>query len=69
MDGLLRLVKILQIADANNVAIPANCPNNEIFGDRVIIPHARDVKTAKEKLANTGKDYQCLNWCLCYKKL
>ena len=69
MDEILRIVKALQIADANKVAMPANWPNNELFGDHVIISPARDVKTAKERLANAGKDYECLDWWLCHKKL
>ncbi len=69
MDEILRCVKALQTADKNKVAIPANWPNNELFGDHVIVPPAKDVKTAKERLANAGKDYECLDWWLCHKKL
>ena len=69
MDEILRCVKALQTADANKVATPANWPNNELFGDHVIIPPPKDVKTAKERLANAGKDYECLDWWLCHKKL
>ena len=69
MDEILRCVKALQTADANKVAMPANWPNNELFGDHVIIPPPKDVKTAKERLANAGKDYECLDWWLCHKKL
>lgn len=69
MDEILRVVKALQTADANKVAIPANWPENELFGDHVIIPPAKDVKTAKERLANSGKEYECLDWWLCHKKL
>ncbi|MBN1801840.1 MAG: peroxiredoxin [Candidatus Lokiarchaeota archaeon] len=69
MDEILRALKALQTADKNKVATPANWPNNELFGDHVIIPPAKDVKTAKERLANAGKDYECLDWWLCHKKL
>ncbi|TXT63642.1 MAG: Peroxiredoxin [Promethearchaeota archaeon] len=69
MDEILRCIKALQTADNNNVAIPANWPNNELFGDHVIVPPAKDVNTAKERLANAGKDYECLDWWLCHKKL
>ncbi|TFG24319.1 MAG: peroxiredoxin [Promethearchaeota archaeon] len=69
MDEILRCVKALQTADKYKVATPANWPNNELFGDHVIIPPAKDVKTAKERLANAGKDYECLDWWLCHKKL
>lgn len=64
-DEILRMVKGLQTADEHKVAIPANWPNNELFGDRVIVPPAKDVKTAKERLTQ----YDCLDWWLCHKKL
>lgn len=69
MDEILRAVKALQTADENKVATPANWPENELFGDHVIIPPAKDVETAKERLANAGEDYECLDWWLCHKKL
>ena len=69
MDEILRAVKALQTADKYKVATPANWPNNELFGDHIIIPPAKDVKTVKERLANAGKDYECLDWWLCHKKL
>ena len=69
MDEIVRAVKALQLADKEKVAVPANWPNNELFGDHVIISPAKDVKTAKERLANAGKDYECLDWWLCHKKL
>ena len=69
MDEILRIVKALQTADEYKVATPANWPKNELFGDHVIIPPAKDVKTAKERLENAGKEYECLDWWLCHKKL
>ena len=50
MDEILRAVKALQISDEKGVAMPANWPNNELIGDKVIIPPASDEKTAKERL-------------------
>ncbi len=69
IDEILRSVKAMQISDKNNVAMPASWPNG-MFGDHVIIPPAKDVKTAKErkeKAASGG--YECLDWWLCHKKL
>ncbi|HDN96004.1 MAG TPA: peroxiredoxin, partial [Thermoplasmatales archaeon] len=40
MDEILRMVKGLQMADKQGVAIPANWPNNELVGSNVIIPPA-----------------------------
>jgi peroxiredoxin (alkyl hydroperoxide reductase subunit C) len=64
-DELLRMIKAFQVADKHKVAMPANWPNNELFGDDVIIPPASDVKTAKERVGQ--KD--CLDWWLCHKKV
>ena len=70
MDEILRAVKAMQIADKYGVAMPANWPNNEIMNDHVIIPPAKDIKTAKERMekAKTG-EYECYDWWLCHKKL
>ena len=59
------MIKALQVSDEHEVAIPANWPDNELFGDDVIIPPAKDVNTAKERL----QEYECLDWWLCHKKL
>ncbi len=66
MDEILRVVKVLQISDTG-VAVPANWPNNELIGDKVIVPPASDVKTAEERLKS--KEWQCYDWWLCYKDL
>ncbi len=70
MDEILRAVKALQTSDKYGVAIPANWPENELIGDKVIIPPASDVKTAKERLekAKAG-EFECYDWWLCYKKI
>jgi len=65
IDEILRLVKALQTSDKYGVATPANWPNNELIGDKVIIPPAEDIKTAEENL----KKYECYDWWFCYKKL
>lgn len=70
MDEILRAVKALQTTDTYSVATPANWPNNEVFGDKVIIPPASDVETAEQRLkqAEAG-EFECLDWWLCYKSL
>ncbi|GAB5046876.1 peroxiredoxin [Thermodesulfovibrio sp. TK110] len=65
IDEIVRAVKALQTSDANKVAIPAGWPNNELIGDKVIIPPASDVKTAQERV----KQYENFDWWFCYKKL
>jgi len=70
MDEILRLVKALQISDEKKVAMPANWPNNELIGDKVIIPPASDEKSAKERLekAKAG-EFECFDWWFCYKEI
>ncbi len=65
MDEFLRMIEGFQVSDKNGVAIPANWPNNELIKDRVIIPPATDVNTAKER----SKQYECYDWWFCHKKL
>jgi len=62
---VLRIVKGLQIADKNNVAIPANWPNNELIKDDVIVPPASDEKTAEERKGKEGY----FDWWFGHKKL
>ncbi len=65
MDEILRMIRGFQVSDEHGVAIPANWPNNELVGDKVIIPPAADVKTAEER----PKKYDCYDWWFCHKKL
>jgi peroxiredoxin (alkyl hydroperoxide reductase subunit C) len=65
MDEIVRVLKALQISDKNGVAVPANWPNNELIGDRVIIPPATDVETAKKR----KEEYECYDWWFCHKEL
>ena len=61
-DELLRMIRGFQVAEAQGVAIPANWPNNELFGDDVILPPPSDEKTAKSRRGMEG----CLDWWLCH---
>jgi len=65
MDEIVRMVKGLQTADANGVALPADWPNNELLKDRVIVPPPTDVRAARER----SKEYECYDWWFCTKKL
>jgi len=65
MDEILRALKALQTSDANKVAIPAGWPNNELIGDRVIIPPAKDVETARKRKT----EYDNYDWWFCHKSL
>ncbi|MCE7742948.1 MAG: peroxiredoxin [Candidatus Heimdallarchaeota archaeon] len=66
MKEIVRMIKALRISSQNNVAMPANWPENELFGDDVIVPPAKDVDTAKERLNDDS--ITCLDWWLCHKK-
>ena len=70
MDEILRVVRALQVSDGKQVAIPANWPNNELIGDKVILPPASDEKAARDRLekARAG-EFECFDWWFCYKKL
>ncbi len=65
MDEIVRMIKAFQISDAEGVAMPANWPENELIGDKVIIPPAADVKTAAQR----PKEYDCYDWWFCHKSL
>ena len=62
-DEILRMIKGFQVSDSQKVAIPANWPNNALFGDDVIIPPPADIKIAEERKGKEG----CLDWWLCHK--
>ncbi len=64
IDEILRMIKGFQVSDTQGVAIPANWPENELIGDKVIIPPASDVETA----AKRQEEYDCYDWWLCYKE-
>ena len=65
MDEVVRAVKALQLSDEKKVAIPAGWPNNELINDKVIIPPATDIKSAKERLEKET----CFDWWFCYKSV
>jgi len=65
IDEILRMVKALQVSDKYKVAMPANWPNNELIGERVIVPPASTVQTAAERL----KQYTCYDWWFCHKEI
>jgi len=65
MAEILRVLEAFQISDSHNVAMPANWPNNELIGNRVIIPPASNVQDAKER----PKQYECFDWWFCHKKV
>jgi peroxiredoxin (alkyl hydroperoxide reductase subunit C) len=64
-DELLRIIKAFAVADEHGVAMPANWPNNELIGNKVIVPPATDFKAAQYKKSR----YQNYDWWFCYKEV
>jgi len=64
IDEIVRAVKALQVSDKQG-AMSANWPNNELIGDRVIVPPPGSVKDAAERL----KKYEGYDWWFCHKPL
>ena len=65
MDEVVRAVKALQISDAEKVGVPAGWPENELIGDRLIVPPATDEAAANQRC----KEYDCFDWWFCHKPL
>ncbi|MFO8018327.1 MAG: peroxiredoxin [Promethearchaeia archaeon] len=65
LDEIERIVKAMQIADEESVAMPADWPNNQLIGDEVILHPASDVKAAEERKGKEG----CYDWWFCHKKI
>ncbi len=67
---ILRLVKALQTSDEYGVALPHNWPENELIGDKVIIPPASSIKEKEERLKAKEKgEIECYDWWFCYKQI
>jgi peroxiredoxin (alkyl hydroperoxide reductase subunit C) len=70
MDEIVRLVKALQVADKEKVALPAGWPANELMGDHVIVPPPSSEADAKKRLEAAGRgEMECYDWWLCHKKI
>lgn len=66
IDEVLRALKALQISDSQKVSMPENWPNNEIIGDKVILPPPKDVAGAREREKTDAEGY---DWWFKFKKL
>lgn len=65
MDEILRVVEAFQVSDKQGVAMPADWPNNKMLEDRVIVPPAKDVETARKRM----EEYDNFDWWFCHKPL
>ncbi len=69
-DEILRALKALQTSDANGVALPHKWPENELIGDRAIVPPAGTTAAIKEREEAKAKgEIECYDWWLCHRKL
>ncbi len=68
IDEILRIIKGLQLSDKEGVALPANWPENELFGADVIVPPATSLAELKKR-QNAAKagEIKCLDWWLCHR--
>lgn len=68
IDEILRSIRALQTTDEENVAAPANWPNNDNFGDRVLLAPPSDMNTAKQRKSDAESDeYEYRDWWFCLK--
>jgi len=65
MDEIVRATKALIMTDKHGVAAPANWPENDLIGSRVIIPPAKTQKDAALALSK----YEGYDWWFCHKEL
>ena len=63
MDEILRIIDALQTTDEHKVATPANWRP----GDMVVVPPPSTQEMAEERIKQ--KEYECIDWYLCKKKL
>ncbi len=64
VDEILRAVKALQTSDKQG-AMPAGWPNNELLGDRVIVPPPANTTDARKRL----QEFDGYDWWFCHKPL
>lgn len=65
IDEIIRAVKAVKIFDENKTSTPAGWPNNELIGDKVIIPPPTDIETAKKRTC----EFENYDWWFSYKQL
>ena len=69
-DEILRALKALQTSDKHGVALPHKWPNNELIGDRAIVPPASTTEDIKKRdEAKKRGEIECYDWWLCHRAL
>ncbi len=69
-DEILRLVRALKISSEKGVALPHKWPENELIGDKAIVPPptTEEDRKRREEEAKEGK-VECYDWWFCYRSL
>lgn len=65
IDEIVRAVKAVKTFDENQTSTPAGWPNNELIGNKVIIPPPTDIETAKKRTC----EFENYDWWFSYKEL
>ena len=70
VDEILRAVKALQIADKEGVALPHKWPNNELIGNKVILPPPSNEEEKSKRIDMIkNKEIEGYDWWLSFKEL
>ncbi len=64
IDEIIRSVQALQTSDQQG-AVPAGWPNNELIGNRIIVPPA----STEEQAQKNANQYEHYDWWFCHKPL
>ncbi len=69
IDEILRSIDALQTTDADNVATPADWPDNELFGDDVLLsPPGTDAEIEQREQEASEKGYKQYDWWFTLKE-
>ncbi|MEM5766462.1 MAG: peroxiredoxin [Candidatus Aenigmatarchaeota archaeon] len=70
INEILRVLRALQVSDKNKVAMPANWPENDLIGDKVIVPPTKSVEEAADRMKKIkNKDLEGFDWWFAFKKI
>ncbi|MDY6774715.1 MAG: peroxiredoxin [Halobacteria archaeon] len=70
IDEILRSLEALQTSDEEGVATPADWPENQNFGDQVLVPPPDSDQDAEDRLAEAeAEGYDCKDWWFCLTDL
>lgn len=63
IDEILRSIDALQTSDKEGVALPADWPENDLFGDRALLPPPSTTEEIEERVAEAeGEEYDQRDW-------